>query len=154
APLLFTENATNSQRLFGTPNEGPYVKDGINDHVVRGHADTVNPAQEGTKAAAHYRLEVGAGATTVLRLRLAHADPRAGTPFARFDALAATRLREGDAFYDTIPPPSLSADERLVMRQALAGTLWSKQHYFFDLDAWLEAHGAHPLSDMRWPDCR
>src|SRR5262249_28919069 len=146
--------ATNSQRLFGTPNEGPYVKDGINERVVRGCADTINPAQEGTKAAAHYRLEVASGETAVLRLRLADTDPRAATPFAGFDETVATRLREADACYDAITPPALSADERLVMRQALAGMLWSKQHYFFDLDAWLEAHGAHPLSDMRWPDCR
>jgi hypothetical protein len=153
-PLLFTENETNQQRLFGAPNASPWVKDGIDDHVVHGRADAVNPAQTGTKASAHYRLEVAAGETTVLRLRLRDVAPGAGDAFAGFDDTVALRLKEADAFYDTITPPSLSADERLVLRQALAGMLWSKQHYFFDLDAWLEAHGAHPLSDMRWPDCR
>src|SRR5262249_35847821 len=107
----------------------------------------------GTKAAAHYRLEVPPGGTTVLRLRLRDVSPGAGGAFDGFDEVVALRLKEADAFYDTIVPPSLSADERLVMRQALAGMLWRK-HYFCDLDAWLEAHGAHPLSDMRWPECR
>ena len=153
-PLLFTDNETNQQRLFGTPNATPWVKDGINDQVVRGRADALNPAQTGTKAAAHYRLEVPPGGATVVRLRLRDVAPGTGDAFAGFDDVVALRLKEADAFYDSITPPSLSADERLVLRQSLAGMLWSKQYYFFDLDAWLEAHGAHPLSDMRWPDCR
>jgi hypothetical protein len=141
-PLLFTENASNEAKLFGERNEGPFVKDGINDHVVLGRPDAVNPAQTGTKAAAHYRLDIPAGQTRVVRLRLTDTAPAAGTGFGTaFDDVVATRLREADAFYDAISPPSLSADERAVMRQALAGMLWSKQYYFFDLDTWLASHG-------------
>ena len=90
----------------------------------------------------------------MVRLRLRDVASGTGDAFAGFDDVVALRLKEADAFYDSITPPSLSADERLILRQSLAGMLWSKQYYFFDLDAWLEAHGAHPLSDMRWPDCR
>jgi hypothetical protein len=145
-PLLFTENATNAAKLFGGGNEEPFVKDGINDHVVLGRSDAVNPARTGTKAAAHYRLEIPGGETRVVRLRLTDVAPGAAARFGpAFEETIATRQREADAFYDAISPPSLSSDERAVMRQALAGMLWSKQYYFFDLDAWLEGHGTHPL---------
>src|SRR5262249_44724133 len=139
--LLFTENATNAAKLFGGGNEEPFVKDGINDHVVLGRSDAVNPARTGTKAAAHYRLEIPGAETRVVRLRLTDVAPDSSASFGpSFDETIATRQREADAFYDAISPPSLSTDERAVMRQALAGMLWSKQYYFFDLDAWLEGH--------------
>jgi hypothetical protein len=153
-PLLFTENAANELRLFGKPNRYPYVKDGINDCVVHGRNEAVNPQHSGTKASAHYQLRVGPGETKVVRLRLADLAPSSAAPLADFDAVFAARLREADEFYDHIAPPSLSADERLVMRQALAGMLWSKQHYYFDVDAWLSSRGAHPLWDPQARDSR
>jgi hypothetical protein len=154
-PLLFTENATNAAKLFGGGNEEPFVKDGINDHVVLGRSDAVNPARTGTKAAAHYRLEIPGGETRVVRLRLTDVAPDSSASFGpSFDETIATRQREADAFYNAISPPSLSSDERAVMRQALAGMLWSKQYYFFDLDAWLAGHGTHPLLGMSAPGAR
>jgi len=145
--LLFTENDTNTQRLYGTPNERPWVKDGINDHVVAGAPDTVNPAQEGTKAAAWYRLHVPAGGSATIRLRLtAEGAPLPADPFgAGHDAVFAARQREADEFYRAITPPSADEDRALVLRQALAGMLWSKQYYYFDADKLLEEHHAHPL---------
>lgn len=140
-PLLFTENETNDERIFGAADAEPYRKDAINDYVVTGRREAVNPAQTGTKAAAHYRPDVGGGATVVVRLRLsAAAMPE---PFdARFGLILDQRRREADAFYAAITPPGTGADAANVMRQALAGSLWSKQYYFFDADKWLEEHGA------------
>jgi hypothetical protein len=146
-PLLFTENETNHERLFGQPNESPFVKDGINDCVVQGRQNAVNPGKEGTKVAAHYRLEIGAGQTRVIRLRLASTSPgRKGNPFGKdFDKVFADRLQEADEFYQSVTPPSLSKDAANVMRQALAGMLWSKQFFFFDGDNWLDEHNSNPL---------
>jgi hypothetical protein len=146
-PLLFTENETNGQRLFGTPNATPYVKDAFHERVVRGNPDAVNPARTGTKCAAHRVVEVKAGATAVLRLRLCDAAPAAGKdPFGGFDATFAERLAEADAFYAGVVPPKATEDEARVMRQALAGMLWSKQYYFFDGDLWLREHGVDPYA--------
>jgi hypothetical protein len=145
--LLFTENETNNERLFGTSNPSPYVKDGIHEAVVFGNGTAVNPELRGTKAAAHYALHVGAGETAVIKLRLSAASVQTtGDPFGTaFDDLLSTRVREADAFYQAVTPPSVSEDEARVMRQALAGMLWSKQYYYFDADQWLEEHHAHPL---------
>jgi len=146
-PLLFTENETNHEKLFGQPNESPCVKDGINDCVVQGRCGAVNPGKQGTKVAAHYRATVGAGESCVIRLRLASSSPaRTGNPFDKgFDELFAERLREADEFYHSVTPPSVSKDEANVMRQALAGMLWSKQFFFFDGDNWLDEHNSNPL---------
>ena len=146
-PLLFTENETNHERLFGQENESPYVKDGINDCVVDGRQEAVNPGQEGTKVAAHYQATVGAGQTHVIRLRLSGSSPdRKVEPFGEnFDKVFADRIREADAFYRSVTPPSVSEDEANVMRQALAGMLWSKQFFFFDGDNWLDEHHSNPL---------
>jgi hypothetical protein len=142
--LLFTENETNNERLFGTPNRTPYVKDGIDNHVVAGQQAAINPERTGTKAAAHYQVEVGAGATAVIRLRLT--DTASGAPFGpRFEEVLQQRRSEADAFYRAIAPPGLSDDAANVMRQALAGMLWSKQYFFLDADKWLEEHGVDPL---------
>jgi hypothetical protein len=139
-PLLFTENDTNNERIFGTQNATPYVKDGINNYVVAGRQDAVNPAKTGTKAAAHYQLNVGPGETQVIRLRLSNTGSR--NPFgSRFDQIVEARRDEADAFYKAITPTRIGADEALVMRQALAGMLWSKQYFFYDTDKWLEEHG-------------
>ncbi len=152
--LLFTENETNHTRLnLDYPNEGPYLKDGINDYVVAGRREAVNPARIGTKAAAHYRLLVEPGAPATIRLRLralsesgASGAKAAAAPFgAAFETLMTTRVEEADAFYRSVTPSSVSPDAANVMRQALAGMLWSKQYYFWDGDAWLNEHSAHPL---------
>ena len=142
ATLLFTENETNTQRVFSTPNRRPYVKDAINDYVVHGKTDAVNPEQKGTKAAAHYRLTVKPGASRVVRLRLSDGALKKSGPFADFDELLEKRLTEADEFYRTVIPPSLTADQANVMRQALAGMLWTKQFYHYDVNKWLEERGS------------
>jgi hypothetical protein len=142
--LLFTENETNNERIFGTSNAAPYVKDGINNRVVAGQQDTVNPKQTGTKAAAHYRLDVGVGETSAIRLRLSNA--ASDDPFGvEFDQIIDHRRREADEFYGAITPAGLGEDAANVMRQASAGMLWSKQYFFLDTDKWLQEHGADPL---------
>ena len=143
--LLFTENETNKKRLFGTPNRSPYVKDGINDFIVHENRAAINPENIGTKASADYRLRVGAGETKIIKLRFTTEAPSKAQPFGmRFDELMSVRVREADEFYKSITPPKATEDEARVMRQALAGMLWSKQHYYFDADVWLEEHGANP----------
>jgi len=146
-PLLFTGNETNNERLFGLKNESPFVKDGINNCVVHGNEGAVNPAKQGTKVAAHYTVNMGAGQTTVIRLRLSKSSPGAKSEaFGKgFDRIFANRLREADEFYQSVTPPSLGADAANVMRQALAGMLWSKQFFFFDGDNWLDEHNSNPL---------
>jgi hypothetical protein len=147
-PLLFTGNETNNQRIFGTPNGSQYVKDGINDFVVLGREDAVDPRQVGTKAAAHYHLTIDAGGTSVIRLRLA--DAAAGSPFgSEFDHVMEQRQAEADAFYQAITPARATEDAARVMRQALAGMLWSKQFYFLDAGKWLEEHGVDPFRPAR-----
>ena len=144
-PLLFTENETNHARLFGSVNASPFVKDGIDRCVVHGDAAAVNAAQEGTKVAAHYQVTVSPGATKVVRLRLTTRAPeKSKKPFSDFDAVFESRVREADAFYRSITPPAIRDDpERTnVMRQALAGMLWSKQYFNYDLHTWLDEHGA------------
>jgi hypothetical protein len=147
-PLLFTENETNHERLFsGQKNESPYAKDGINNFVVQGFTGAVNPEMKGTKAAAHYKMTIGAGKTSVTRLRLTKRTGELDSvPFGKdFDTLFEERLRDADDFYRSITPPSISDDEANVMRQALAGMLWSKQFFFFDGDNWLDEHNSNPL---------
>jgi len=141
--LLFTENESNADRLWAQPNASPYVKDAFHNYVVLGNREAVNPSKIGTKAAALYHLQIPAGASKTVRLRLS--GKAAGDPFATFDQIFVTRMSDADDFYDRITPASLSEDERRVHRQALAGMLWSKQYYYFDLDRWLEEHNAHPL---------
>jgi hypothetical protein len=141
--LLFTENESNASRLWDQSNASPYVKDAFHEYIVSGRREAVNPSNTGTKAAVHYRFDVPAGESRVVRLRLSEQPP--AEPFATFDQAFAARLAEADQFYDRIAPRSLSEDERRVHRQALAGMLWSKQYYYFDLDRWLSEHDAHPL---------
>jgi hypothetical protein len=146
-PLLFTENETNHERLFHSPNESAYVKDGINDCVVQGSQGAVSRARTGTKVAAHWTGDIDAGQARVIRLRLSKASPdQKGQPFGKpFDDIFASRLREADEFYQAVTPPSVSGDAANVMRQALAGMLWSKQFFFFDGDNWLDEHKSNPL---------
>ena len=150
--LLFTENESNRERLFASTNESAYVKDAFHRYLIEAQAGAVNPAAEGTKAAAHYLLSVGAGKSAELRLRLtgvAVEDPsnRKGLgPFgANFNELVTQRLAEADEFYRSVTPTSTSPDAANVMRQALAGMLWTKQYYGFEGHVWLKEHGAHPL---------
>jgi hypothetical protein len=157
-PLLFTENETNTQRVFGVANRTPYVKDGINNRVVLGDAAAVNPQEKGTKVAAHYRLTIGPGQSKSIRLRLSDKAPaasksgngRAGSLLGgRFDEVMAERRSQADEFYRAITPARLSADEANVMRQALAGMLWSKQFYHYDVDKWLDERGSDPFKATR-----
>ena len=135
---LFCENETNAERLFGSPSSTPYPKDGINDHVVHG-APTVNPEQTGTKAAFRYRLEVEAGGTATIELRLSDGESRDD-----FAAVIDARRSEADEFYADLTPAGCSEDEALVLRQALGGMLWSKQFYHYDVSRWLEGDPAGP----------
>jgi len=154
-PLLFTDNTTNHERLFpGQKNESPYVKGGINDCVVQGKQGAVNPEKQGTKVAAHYRVTIASGQSATVRLRLTR-QSTAGTSAktkpapsgfgAEFEKTLAVRLQEADEFYRSVTPPSVSPDAANVMRQALAGMLWSKQFFFFDGDNWLDEHHSNPL---------
>jgi hypothetical protein len=144
--LLFTENETNARRLFDAGNVWPFVKDGINDYVIAGAHDAVNPARRGTKAAAHYQATVAAGDSLVIRLRLSderHADDGSEIG-ADFDAVFDARRREADEFYVTVIPDGASNDEATVMRQALAGMLWSKQFYPYVIADWLKGDPTQP----------
>ncbi|HLE43224.1 MAG TPA: glucosidase, partial [Methylomirabilota bacterium] len=141
--LLFTENETNAQRLWGMENPGRYAKDGIGDCVVHGRAEAVNPDGVGTKMAAHYPVTVGPGETATVRLRLTDRPGR--EPLGpEFETVFATRAREADEFYATVIPADLSSDARLVARQAFAGLLWTKQFYHLDLARWLRGDPAGP----------
>ena len=167
--LLFTENDTNNEKLFGLPNRTPYVKDGVNEYIVHGNTEAVNPARTGTKMAANYKIVVPAKSEMVVRLRLTDKDlmsehpasaggmsktsktasaPPANAggsdPFADFDTAFAQRLKEADEFYDDISPKDLSGDAKNVQRQAFAGMLWSKQFYHYVVKDWLEGDPGMP----------
>jgi hypothetical protein len=144
--LLFTNNETNTERIAGEPNKTQYVKDGINGAVVDGRREAVDPEQKGTKAAAHYREILEPGETRSIRLRLSPNNAAIG---ADFDAIFQARQNEADGFYAAITPDSLSADQANVMRQALAGMMWSKQYYLYDVDRWLDERGANPFDPQR-----
>ncbi len=138
--LLFCENESNTRRLWQSDGGTPHPKDGINDHVVHG-LDTVNPSQEGTRASLRYRLTVAPGATATIRLRLTDGDEDLG---ATFDATFDARQREADEFYASITPAGATEETGMVMRQAFAGMLWSKQLYHYDVERWLEGDPTQP----------
>ncbi|HET6854442.1 MAG TPA: hypothetical protein VFH46_19235 [Pyrinomonadaceae bacterium] len=140
--LLFTENDTNNQRLFNAPNNSAFVKDGINDYIVYGNRQAVNPEHVGTKASVNYKLTIAPGETATIRLRLTNNELK--DAFADFDQTFADRIHEADEFYETVIPSHLSADARSVMRQSLAGLLWSKQFYHYVIEQWLEGDPATP----------
>ncbi len=148
-PVLVTGNETNNERVFGSANETPYVKDGIDRAVVHQDGAAVDPTGVGTKAAMHYRLVVPAGASETLRLRLTDTESNRFDPMD-FDAVMRTRRGEADEFWAGVLAGDLTDDERLVARQALSGMLWSKQYYAFDVERWLAEHGADPLSGGTW----
>jgi hypothetical protein len=146
--LLFTDNETNYHRLFDVPNHSAFVKDAFHDAIVHGRSDAVNPAQTGTKAALHYTLDVPAGGTSVIRLRLADvADSSADATDSfgdAFDATCSQRRAEADQFYDATIPSHVTGDARQVIRQAAAGLLWTKQFYHYVVKDWLDGDPTDP----------
>jgi len=151
-PFLFTENETNTARLYGIPNPSLYVKDGIHNYLVHGQLDAVNPLQTGTKVSPHYSCSVAAGGIQIIRLRLTRTAPaQLPTPFAEFDPLIQTRRTEANAFYDAIACPAIKADpDRFrVFRQSLAGMLWTKQYFYYDVDKWLKEHNVNAWTEER-----
>ena len=145
AELLFTENDTNTERLYGSPNATPHVKDAFHAYLIGGRRDAVHPERRGTKAAAWQRLEVSAGGEARMRLRFAPENRKARDPLGRSFDVAMKRARsEADEYYATILPAILSAEERRVMRQAFAGMIWSKQYYGYDVRRWLMGDPAQP----------
>ena len=160
--LFFTENDSNTERLWGIPNQTPFVKDSINDRVVQGRVDTVNSAQFGTKAAAHYKFNIPPNETISIRLRLTRSEnpptlgaslartsgaagpKKAKEPFADFERIFRERRREADEFYDELAPSSLTLEQRTIQRQAFAGLLWTKQFYHYILEQWLDGDPNQP----------
>ncbi len=155
--LLFTENETNAKRLFAGENSSPFVKDGINNYFTQRQTDAVNPQMTGTKAAVHYCLQVAPGKSESIRLRLtatgtSESRPSAAkehSPFGDFKEIMEQRRHEADEFYSSVIPSSLTPDAANVMRQALAGMLWSKQFYYFDVNRWLEERGCDPFRSSK-----
>jgi Mannosylglycerate hydrolase MGH1-like glycoside hydrolase domain len=145
--LLFTENETNNERVFQSANAGKYVKDGIHNFVVNGQTDAVNPENTGTKVAAHYVLTIDGGKTAVVRLRLTDQYPDgSGDVFGfRFNEIMEARRVEADEFYAGVMAPGIGEDKARIVRQALAGMLWSKQYFGLDVGRWLAEHGADPM---------
>ncbi len=143
--LLFTENDTNTERLYGTPNASPYVKDSINDYIVHGKQDAINPAQTGTKVAAHYHLTLAPGETQIIQLRFSDESPENLVPFNKtFSNLFTQRIQEADQFYAEIISSDQTEDAIRVQRQAFAGMLWGKQFYYYDVKTWLGGDPAEP----------
>ncbi len=143
--LFFTENETNVGRLWGIENPQAFVKDSINDCVVHGKIDRVNPAQTGTKAAAHYKFNIPPGETISIRLRLTRGDSKTSAEaFADFDAMFKLRRAEADQFYAELAPDSLGEEHRGIQRQAFAGMLWNKQFYHYIVDQWLDGDPGQP----------
>jgi hypothetical protein len=151
--LLFTDNETNNERLFGVPNKTPYVKDAFHRYVINGERGAVNPKMTGTKAAAHFASEIAPGKSWTIRLRLTDQKPGGGKATAKdyfgpsFEACFAERKKDADEFYATRVPPGLSPDGAMVQRQAFAGLLWGKQCYHYDVDRWLKGDPTQPPPD-------
>jgi len=161
--LLFTENESNLERLWGLPNRSPFVKDSINDAVTQNKRDLVNPSKVGTKAAAHYHILIGPTESVSIRLRLRkvdhHPSPgdsvvplspgervgvRATRLFDDFDEIFGRRQNEADEFYDSVAPVNLTSEDKAIQRQALAGLLWTKQFYYYIVEEWLKGDPASP----------
>ncbi|MFI5340878.1 MAG: glucosidase [Candidatus Methylomirabilales bacterium] len=142
--LLFTENETNHHRLFGVQDGQPFVKDAFHEYLIAGRTEAANPGHEGTKAAAHYRLEVPPGESRVVRLRLSDGAADGNPLGEEYERLFEERRREADEFYATVIPARLCEDAKSVMRQALAGMLWSKEWYHYDVRRWLEGDPIQP----------
>jgi len=147
--FIFTENETNRSRLYNVPNHTPYVKDAFHRYFVNGDTGAVNPHGQGTKAAAIYQFDLAPGESKIVRLRLSNS--ARSTSFQNFDAIFNQRQQEADEFYAAVQNPHLSDDERQVQRQALAGMLWSKQLYYYDIEQWLKGDPGAPMPPAsRW----
>ena len=144
ATPLFTENETNAVRLCGQADGHRYAKDAFHEYVVHGNKEAVNPANTGTKFAPHYVLEIEAGQSQTVRLRLSAKDEAPAEAFAEFDNIFARRRREADEFYDAVLPAGMTNEARCVARQAYAGLLWSKQFYHYVIRDWLNGDPAQP----------
>ncbi|HYK85200.1 MAG TPA: hypothetical protein VEV19_07535 [Ktedonobacteraceae bacterium] len=143
--LLFTENETNTERLYGVPNAKPYVKDSINDYIVHGKQTAINSAEQGTKVAVQYHLTLASGETKQVQLRLSDHLPADLLPFDEsFAEIFMQRQQEADDFYATVIPDDASDDVKAVQRQAFAGMLWSKQFYYYDVKTWLVGDPTQP----------
>ncbi|HEX9660717.1 MAG TPA: glucosidase [Candidatus Binatia bacterium] len=142
--LLFTENETNQQRLFGVENSSSHVKDGINDYIVHGAKEAVRSSGAGTKASAHYRRMLSAGESMTVRLRLCDITQGSAALDGNFDRIFADRAKEADEFYATVIPDAVAPDRQNIMRQALGSLLWSKQFYHYDLNRWLKGDPGGP----------
>jgi hypothetical protein len=142
ADLLFTENETNAERLYGLANPSPYVKDAFHRYLIDGVKEAVNPDRQGTKVAALYRETIAPGESRTLRLRLSNVSQ--SRPFQNFDRMFAQRQAEADEFYAAVQNSALNEDERRVQRQALAGMLWSKQLFYYDIEQWLKGDPSAP----------
>jgi hypothetical protein len=141
--LAFCENDTNVAKVFGVPGPSGYFKDGVNEFIVEGREEAINPESRGSKVAGVYHRQIAAGAAVIVRIRLAVGDAQT-QGFAEFDALVAQRRQEADMFYAALQEGISSADMRLVQRQAFAGMLWSKQFYYFDVEEWLDGDPREP----------
>jgi hypothetical protein len=141
--LLFCENETNFRRLFGSANGTSYPKDAINDYIASGNRSAVNPAQTGSKAAAHYAFSTNSRQTKILLLRLT-SEANLPAPFRDFADTFAERIREADEFYGALTPAGMSVAQRAIQRQALSGMLWSKQFYHYVVEDWLQGDPAFP----------
>lgn len=142
--VLFTENESNLERLFGVPNQSPYVKDAFHEYLIHGRKEAVNPNKKGTKAAFHHSSQVPGGKATVLKLRLSNQGDLADPTGANFDAVFASRIKEADDFYHQVTPFPMPEDMRNVQRQAFAGLLWNKQYYRYDVRSWIQGDPAGP----------
>ncbi len=144
--VLFTENESNIERLWGLPNPTPFVKDSINDRIVYDKIDSTNPQGVGTKAAAHYKFMIPPNQSRTIRLRLTHVDDarKPGTAFRDFDKFFLLRAAEADDFYAELAPPSLTKEHRAIQRQAMGGLLWNKQFYHYIVNEWLEGDPGQP----------
>ncbi len=144
--LLFTENETNCERLLQQPNSTPYVKDAFHRYVIQGDIQAVNPSQMGTKSAACYQEIIPKKGSKIFRMHLSHAIQK--KPFDAFDSIFEKRKKEADTFYDNLHCPSLSLEEKAIQRQALAGMLWDKQLYYYDVEQWLK-HDSSSIVESR-----
>ena len=145
--LVFTDNETNTEVLFQQSNQSPYTKCGINRYLVHGETAAINPSQQGTKASAIYNLSIGANASYTIQLRLTKSTPETqnDSAYQGFDQILDRRKQDCDDYYARVMPAGFSAEQKLVFRQAMAGMLWSKQFYNYDITPWLQKRGIDPL---------
>lgn len=140
--VLFTNNESNNERLFGAPNVSPYVKDAFHRYFINGEREAVNPAEEGTKAAFDYKVSVASAETITIRLRLSLHPSQ--SPFSDFDEIINRRQAEADEFYAALQPEKMGHEPCHIQRQAFAGMLWTKQFYYYDVEQWLKGDPALP----------